>query len=448
VLLVAVTGPVGSGKSSFLERAARRLPDVDGFIQVAGERDERSRGAQSYALHFIRDASTVPFLTRTEDGYQFTAEALEVRDAWAVSLNTEVVILDEFGKWEAEGGGHIAVWPQIVASGAGVAVIAVRQNVITEIEGQLGRPFDVIIDVTEPNPDARLDQILSERRDWERVGIYGTGAGGIEASVGAAFHTVKFPLTGLVMASTQVVVMSIAAEKLRKRERVVWVSMISAGLKALSPSGSRLGPMLAITVEGLLITASYKLLGWNRLGAFMAGALACAWAGLQGLLIQFLLLGGSLKKAFDAVASWVRDTLHVPAPGLIACVVAVALVYALTGGCFAAWAWGRRNRLEARVEAAIGKGARHVSGRARKPFWKSALDLLRPAFLLPTLVVGAVLFAAGSPIGDVGWIILRSLAVGLGLLGIVRWFDPAGFVRWLRKRGQWGPAYAFSRIFK
>ncbi len=448
MLHVAVTGPVGSGKTTLLLNLADEMSGVDGFVQLAGPRSDPNRGADSYSLKFVRRVEPLPFLSRTAEGYQFAAPALEARDSWAKSTNAEIVVLDEFGKWEAEGGGHMDIWPAIVAAGPSVVVISVRQDALTQIEAQLGRPFDVVIDVTEPDPGTRLREVLSQLRDWERVGVYGTGAGGIEASVGSAFHTFKFPLTGLVMSSTQMVVMSIAAEKLQRRERVVWVSMISAGLKALSPSGSRLGPMLAITVQGILGTAAYRVLGWNRVGAFAAGALACAWAGLQGLLIQYLLLGGNLQKAFDAVAKWVRDTLHVPTPGLIACVVAVAAVYALIGGSVTTWAWGRRNKLEARVDAAIHKSSGKIAQRVHKPFWKSVLDLFRPSFLLPTLIVGAILFAAGGNLSDLAWIALRTFAVGLALLGVVKWIDPIGFVRWMKKRGKWGPAYAFSRIFR
>lgn len=449
MLLVAVTGPVGSGKTTLLAQLAARTPNADGFLQQGGPRQEERVGADTYALHLIRADETLPFLLRKEEGgYSAFESTVDRLHEWAASIEADVILLDEFGRWEAEGKGHMAIWPLVAASNASIVVMSVRESALEAMPAQLGKAFDVVVRSDDPDAEAKLLAVLDQLRDWERVGIYGAGAGGIEATVGSALHTVKFPVTGLVMASTQVIVMSIAAEKLQRRERVVWVSTISAGLKALSPSGSRLGPMLAITVQGILATAMYRVFGWNRLGAFFAGGIACSWAGLQGLLIQYLLLGNNLQRAFDAVTRWVQRTFDVPTPGLIACVIAVACTYAIAGGTVTAWAWGRRNRFAAQLSERITRRPEVLDRIQRKPFWKAALDLLRPSFLLPTVIVCAILFAAGSTTEDVGWILLRAFGVGLALLGAVRWLDPKGFVRWLRRRGKWGPAYAFSRLFE
>lgn len=406
-------------------------------------------GADGYALHLIRAAETLPFLLRKEEGgYSVVESTVDRLHEWAAKIEADVLLLDEFGRWEAEGKGHLAIWPLVAASNASIVMMSVRESALEAIPAQLGKAFDVVVRSDDPDAEAKLFAILDQLRDWERVGIYGAGAGGIEATVGSALHTVKFPVTGLVMASTQVIVMSLAAEKLQRRERVVWVSTISAGLKALSPSGSRLGPMLAITVQGILATAMYRIFGWNRLGAFFAGGIACAWAGLQGLLIQYLLLGKNLQRAFDVVTHWVNRTFDVPTPGLIACVIAVACTYAIAGGTITAWAWGRRNRTANQLSERLTKRPAVLDRIQRKPFWRAALDLFRPSFLLPTAIVCAILFASGSTTEDIGWILLRAFGVGLALLGAVRWLDPKGFVRWLRRRGKWGPAYAFSRLFE
>lgn len=367
----------------------------------------------------------------------------------------EIAVMDEFGPWEAEGGGHLGAWAEVQRQEPRACILGVRKGRIADIERVLGRSFDLVIDAGDPDAEAKLLGALSDLRDWERVGIYGAGAGGIEASLGAALHTFKVPVTGLVMASLQVVVMSMAAEKLQRRERVVWVSTIAAGLKALSPSGSRLGPMLAISVQGILATAVFRLLGWNRWGAFWAGAVACAWAGLQGLLIQYLLLGNGLVRAYDAMAQWIGRRLHVEAPAMITLILALAVVYAAVGGLLAMWAWKLRSRpgsgplhlsgLDARIAHATNLGA---LDHPNASFARQAASLMRPSFLLPLVIVGVILFAAGHPAADIGWMALRAFAVGLAIIGALRWFDPGGFLALLRRKGKWGPAYAIARVFK
>jgi hypothetical protein len=367
----------------------------------------------------------------------------------------EIAFMDEFGSWEAEGGGHFGAWVEVQQQEPRACILGVRKGRLADMERVLGRSFDLVVEAGEANAESKLLDALSDLRDWERVGLYGAGAGSMEASLGAALHTFKVPITGLVMASLQVVVMSMAAEKLQRRERVVWVSTIAAGLKALSPSGSRLGPMLAITVQGILATAVFRLLGWNRWGAFWAGAVACAWAGLQGLFIQYLLLGNGLVRAYDAMAQWIGRRLHVEAPAMITLILALAVSYAGVGGLITMWVWKMRNRpasgllhlsgLDARLSQASNLA---VLSYPNASFARQAASLIRPSFLLPLVIVGVILFAAGHPAADIGWMALRAFAVGLALIGALRWLDPAGFLAFLRRKGKWGPAYAIARVFK
>ena len=55
--------------------------------------------------------------------------------------------------------------------------------------------------------------------------------------------------------------------------RVVWVPFISGGLKALSPAGNRVRPMIAIIMQGLLFGGTVQGLGWNFLAIGLGGAL-------------------------------------------------------------------------------------------------------------------------------------------------------------------------------
>ena len=66
-------------------------------------------------------------------------------------------------------------------------------------------------------------------------------------------------------------IMTFAADGLGRRQRVVWVSLLAASLKSLSPTGNRLRPMLAIALQGIFYTTAISMLGWNIAGILLGG---------------------------------------------------------------------------------------------------------------------------------------------------------------------------------
>lgn len=438
MLLVAVTGPIGSGKTSalreFAEGALALGRSVDGFYAEAEGRDDLERGASSYTLVYPRTGERVLFAERQSVGYQFSVEAASKTAAWADGLaeGVEILLLDELGRLEAKGGGHMALWPRILEKKPKMVVAAVREDILATIEAKLGRKFDIVLPAG-PQTAETLMRIASERPDWERIGKFGAGAGGLEMSVGAALHTYRFPLTGLAMSTTQTAVMTVAGDGLVEPGRVVWVSFISAGLKAFSPSGSRIGAMIAITVQGLLYSLSTRILGWNGVGIALGGALVGAWAATQGFFVQYLLLGRGLEKAYDEVANWVRQRIHLELPGLVGLVAAVVIVYALVGGTVGFVAWKRRSRLRDRMEGWL---TRQGVAKRRKKF---PIGLFVPLF-----IVAGILLSAGNSFSSVAMIVLRALAIGFLLFALVQRWNPVKLLKFLNRTGRWGQAYALA----
>jgi hypothetical protein len=371
--------------------------------------------------------------------------------AWAGALGEakpDLVVLDEFGPAEARGEGHAAAWPTIAAADPPVVVIAVRDGLVEAVEDRLGRPFDVRVRADDAGAGAALRALCTEHDDWMRVGLYGAGAGGIEMTAGSALHAGQVPLRGLALSTTQAVVMAHAGDGLAHRPRVVWVPFVSAGLKALSPAGSRLRPMLAITAQGLLFSGAVRALGWNRLALFVAGGLVGAWAAGQGIVLQYLLVGSDLLTAYGLLLAWVeRHGLGVP--GLAVLLGGWIALWGAVAGGVTALTW-RRRRVSTRLARALARRAQGVPVRARAASRAEAVrgalgDLARPSFWLPVLLVIIVFAAAGQPWERAFWIGARATTVGLLLFSAVRAVDPLRAAMWLRRRGRWGPAEALAR---
>lgn len=464
MLLIAVTGPVGSGKTTLLatlaawSRAQGLAPD--GFLARAVRRVNPLLGAAGYELEWVADGRVMPFAERSGPGrpaYVFCADTLNAARVWATGLRDEaprpLVVLDEFGLLEARGEGHLALWPDLAAAEPEVVVISVRTDVLDAVKQRLGRPFDLVIDAGDPDAWEKLRSACREHRDWMRVGGYGAGAGGLEMSLGSALHGMKIPLRGLLMSSLQSSVMTLAGSGLGRRGRVVWVPLIAAGLKALSPAGSRLRPMLAISMQGLLYGGAVTVLGWNALGVGLGGWLVGAWAASQGIVLQWLLVGEHLLRAYDALTGWVARHWHVGAPALGAVIAGWIVLWGAVASAATLVTWRRRS-LPRRFQELMSRrleGLRDPDApppTRRQAVLSGLRDLSRPAFWLPLLVIAAVVLAAGASWSDAAWMGVRAVTLGFLIFTAARSFEPRRLAAWLRRRGHWGPAVALEKALR
>jgi len=455
-LLIAVTGPPGSGKTRLLAELAAwhgtRHGRTEGFVAVAGPRAEPREGAAEYHLQFLATGEELPWLVRDPGlapPYRFEEPTFERLRAWARDLPaaSPLVVLDEFSRFEARGAGLMELWPAVGAARPQIVVVAVRSGLESAIEQRLGRPFDLRADATDADALATLQAACAEYGEWTRIGLFGGASGGIETTVGTALHVAKVPLRGLALASLQGAMMTFAGFGLRQPSRVVWVPFISAGLKALSPGGSRLRPMLAIAVQGGLYGLAVELAGWNLAGVALGGALVGAWSALQGVALQYVALGGELARAYDAVVLWLAQRWHVAAPGLPWLLGAWAGLHALVAAGVVTAAWRLRappRWLQERVERETRRAPAPAGEAAPRRRRHALRDLSRWQFWLPLLVVGAIMLASGRSLEAMAWLVLRFLAVSMVLLSLVSLVRPARWADRLRRHGWWGPALALS----
>jgi hypothetical protein len=334
-----------------------------------------------------------------------------------------------------------------------VVVIAVRHGLEDRIRERLGVEFDRVIRADEPDAGEHLRRACVEAGDWTRVGMYGAASGGFEASVGSALHGAQVPLRGLFLSSVQSAMMTYAGDGLGHRGRVVWVPFISASLKALSPSGSRLRPMLAISIQGMLYAMAVTVLGWNVLSTAAGGFLVGVWSAVQGVALQYLFVGSDLIRAYDTVIHWIAGALHLALPGVITLFVVWSAFCGTVGAVFTIIAWKRRHRLPARLTRMLARGASvHLGGGPAPTPGKAMLrglrDLLRPVFWLPVLIVVAVLLLAGSPWESAMWIVVRAAGIGFVVFSLAGAFDPRRFIRWLKRKGYRGPALAYEHALR
>jgi hypothetical protein len=148
-------------------------------------------------------------------------------------------------------------------------------------------------------------------RDWVYIAVFGALWGAIEISLGAYLHVIFPPLAdtflvGVIMAGLGAIIALTGRHFVPYRGSVLMIGVVTALLKALSLGGVKIGPMVAILAESLLIEAG--LLGFGTLrystqarqptmsfstrwGFVLAGALAVGWNFFHKFVMMRLLYG-------------------------------------------------------------------------------------------------------------------------------------------------------------
>jgi hypothetical protein len=467
-LLIAVTGSPGHGRTALLTALAAEFraagQRVEGVLAVAEEQPAEAKSAPRYRLHMLGETDELPWGERlpTEPAagaapppYVFNAETHRRLRLWADGLRTlppaPLLVLDEFGQLEARGEGLMPLWPTLAAAQPHIVVCSVRANHVAAIEARLGRRFDLCIPALAPDAAQQLRRACADFGEWTRLGLWGGAAGGVEMGVGSLLHATRVPFRGLALSSVQAGVMTLASAGLTQPARIVWVPLISAGLKAFSPGGGRVRPMVAIATQGALFAGSVQVLGWNFAGLIVGGALVGAWSALQGFFLQYLLLGQDLVVAYDRLVRWLAENwqLHAPSmPTLLAGWTALHMA-AAAGLTLLASRWRSPPRVLQQILDRELAGIARPASPAARPSWgrRLAREFARWQFWLPLAVVAAVLLATGKTWEHVAWLALRFAAVGFIVLALLSLFQPAWLAEKLRRRGWWGPAAAFAGAF-
>lgn len=457
--LIGVTGKRGSGKTQLLAglmdylRREGRL--FDGVLAVAEGREIPGAGAQKYYLRWPLENREILLCERTGIGippYRFNDEAWAETEKWIESVETnpekpEVIILDELGRLEANGQGFAVYWNRILALSPVMLVVAIRMESREDLEMQLGQKFDLIIEAGEYNALERLCSLCNTAKDWQRVGRYGAAAGAIEMSLGSIVNATKIPFRGVVMSIIQAMVLFFAGSRLARPWMVIWVSYVAAALKALSPAGNRIRPMVAIAAQGSLFGLSVRLLGWSVPGIIIGAWFVGAWAGLQGFIFQYLLLGNALIDAYGELQMWLSTNLGITIVSLpLLVTVYVFFTGALSALTIGYFQW--RKRPPELLEKALKKKqkvfltADNQSERWWNRLWR---EYRQKAFWIPLLIVLVVLSLSGSSSAELAGLPLRAAGIIAAIFVIFSVLKPDKWIARLRRMGYWGGAIVLER---
>jgi len=284
----------------------------------------------------------------------------------------------------------------------------------------------------------------------ELVGKYSAILSVIEVALGSLLHALHVPFTGNFLSLNQGYLLCRASLDARQKGLGpigYSVSNVTAVLKSLAPAGKKLGPMLSLSMQGLLFSFGEGLFGGNMLGLSVGMALLSLWTFLQPLITYYLFFGSELWKAIDYLFE-----KSVPYTGLslrdlaliLAGVVLVKVSVAIGLAIFACRTQGNADFQERLLELAGQQGARPLTAGEPPTRWRAIClavgDLFRPLFLVSLGITAFFLFFSQHSQGEKFWILMRPLAIGFLFFYFSRTLT---LDRWLGKlHGTRGEAFA------
>lgn len=182
-------------------------------------------------------------------------------------------------------------------------------------------------------------------RDWVIVGLFGALWGVIELTLGSALHAIYPPLadtflTGVVLGGIGAAVALTGRHFVPKRGSVALIGVVTALLRLLGPGENKIGPVVAILIEGVLMEASLLLARIPRRWPFiLGGALAVAWNLPHKFLMMRLLYGRGAVEVYTKMVQDGSQALGLD-PSLALLILAILLAIRLAVGALGGWgAW-------------------------------------------------------------------------------------------------------------
>jgi hypothetical protein len=184
----------------------------------------------------------------------------------------------------------------------------------------------------------------------------------VETTLGSYLNVI-FPsftntfFKGVILGSIGVAIALTGRFFVQKRGSLVLIGVITALLKLLSPAGGKIGPVVAILLQSVMMELAVSLAGDPRRWAFvLGGALAVAWNFPHKFLMMGLMYGRNVAQVARKLVEDGSRMLGLD-PSLAVAILAVLLgVRLIVGGIagWSAWALGSAvaRRLGQRTQAA------------------------------------------------------------------------------------------------
>jgi len=190
-------------------------------------------------------------------------------------------------------------------------------------------------------------------RDWVYVAVFGALWGVLEITLGAYLHVLLPSLAdtffvGLIMASLGAVIALVGRYFVPRPGAVLSIGIITALLKTLSLGGIKIGAIVAILAEAILMElALLSKKSPTRWRYVLAGALAVSWNFFHKFIMMRLIYGQGINQVYTKM---IQNGSHLLGLDVSHAVIIIGLLFLfrVIFGAIAGWLGWDLGRLVAR----------------------------------------------------------------------------------------------------
>ncbi len=133
---------------------------------------------------------------------------------------------------------------------------------------------------------------------WREAAVFGALWGAGEVTLGAFLSSTRIPLTGVIMASFGIIILTSGQMLIRRNWFPLRTALVCAGLRSLSPGGIIFGPMFAIILQGLIVSLVFIVFRNALVSGVVSGFAATLMSLLQGLTVKLFVYGATLWEIY------------------------------------------------------------------------------------------------------------------------------------------------------
>jgi len=191
---------------------------------------------------------------------------------------------------------------------------------------------------------------------WVYIGLFGSLWGAVEMTLGSVLHLLFPPLAntflvGLIMTSIGCSIALTGRRFVPGRGSILLIGLIAAILKAIGPGAVKIGPMIAIMAESLLMEAGLLFrTEITRSGCIAAGMLAVCWNFFHRFMMMGLLYGKGLAEIAVRMAGEADGVFGLGEQALVVVLIVLLAIRVFCGALFGLAAWTLGDRIRRRVQ--------------------------------------------------------------------------------------------------
>ncbi|HSV88182.1 MAG TPA: nucleoside-triphosphatase [Bacteroidales bacterium] len=265
---------------------------------------------------------------------------------------------------------------------------------------------------------------------WLKAAVVGSLWGASEIVLGTFLHNLRIPFSSNLLTAIGIILM-IAGSRLWPDKGLIWrAGLICAALKTLSPSHAIFGPMIAITMQAMLMQAAVSFGGRSIPAYIIGGGLAMTWNLTHRVLSAIVVYGASLIDMYQSLVNLLERNTGLILGGYWDPIIVLASIF-FAGGAMAAIIGIQISR---NIKLQGSTFWRFPEQATAKPKVQSSrprrfISLIRPVLILG-IIVAVMLLISRLPLVWAGPIVLLILFVAFA-------FDRSIFYGVLCKPGFW-----------